>query len=295
MRCAACAAAPPLVQLALLLACLPSGESKEGDRDDGASGEDEAGTCPSMPPDAPLQTLCDPKTFTALVYTPNRSSARSAPPWPLLLYLHGRGQSGDDVMKTLGLPATGSPPAELYNRRARAELSENFAMVAPQTNRGWRTSEVADFLDFVLDAGRRSPELQIDPSRVYIAGHSIGGTAALAAASSLRTRDGRHRFAACVPVAAAGRFQAYGGLRGVPVWLHHGANDVVAPVEASDEAAAILQRINGDRDIVKYSRYEQAPTAPGRSEETHGGHSSIIPAFSNPDLYLWLLKFRAPE
>ena len=53
-----------------------------------------------------------------------------------------------------------------------------FVVVAPQTSRGWAPDEVAAFVKFLQ--GR----LSLDASRLYVTGHSMGGSGALHAATT---------------------------------------------------------------------------------------------------------------
>merc|ERR1712176_150354 len=89
--------------------------------------------CQALPVGGPLRTLHHHESFSALAHVP-KGPLKS--PLPVLLYLHGMGQSGDDLLKTLEPPATGGPPAELHHGRAVKELAEDFVMIAPQTNSG---------------------------------------------------------------------------------------------------------------------------------------------------------------
>ena len=59
---------------------------------------------------SPLTEIRDPNTFAALVYTP----PQAAEPLPLLLYLHGAGESGSRLWDIISEGATGTPPVELH-------------------------------------------------------------------------------------------------------------------------------------------------------------------------------------
>lgn len=261
-------------------------------------------SCQALPARCPLRVLCDAQSFTAFAHVPSTADCTVSNismdsgnttrtlPLPVLLYLHGMGQSGEDILKTVEPPATGSPPAELYHGRALKELADFFVMVAPQTNRGWQLQDIGKFLDFLFGVWQDTLEVHLDATRVYISGHSIGGTAALQAAAELRSLSGEPRFAAAIPVAPS-FLRSYDGLGRIPVWLHHGANDIIAPVAASDHAFRTLRNLNSGEHMVRYSRYEKSPTAPGRNEQTHAGHASPIQAYSTPELYKWLLRHSA--
>ena len=141
---------------------------------------------------APLRQLRDPATgLTALVHEPPRASDSS--PMPLLLYLHGAGESGADVRGLISEGATGTPPVELERGTALPIVRNQFTMVAPQTSHGWEADEISRFVDFLLSP---ASGLALDPKRLYVTGHSMGGAGALYAGTT-------RRFAAVVPVAPA--------------------------------------------------------------------------------------------
>ena len=152
----------------------------------------------------PLKQLSDPSTFTALYYVPVRLAGSPA---PLLLYLHGAGESGTDIRGLISEGATGTPPVELEHGTALPVLRNQFVTVAPQTSHGWDGDEIGRFVDYLLSP---SSGLQLDPKRLYVTGHSMGGAGALYAAAT-------KRFAAVVPVAPAGSARP-ADLRGVPLW-----------------------------------------------------------------------------
>ena len=77
-----------------------------------------------------LKEIKDPQTYAALLYEPQGSG-----PWPLLLYLHGAGESGSNVAELISEGATGTPPVALEKGNAIDALSQ-FVVVAPQTSRG---------------------------------------------------------------------------------------------------------------------------------------------------------------
>ena len=154
-------------------------------------------------------------------------------------------------------------------------------MVAPQTSSGWPAERVQAFMRFLL-----STELpcRLDPRRCYVTGHSMGGSGALNAGTT-------GCFAAVAPVAAGGRDVS--GLKGVPVWLFHGANDAVLPVRCSESAAASLKALNGEA-LVKYTRYEVAPDPPGCPHATgHASHARSLAIQRCGRLHTWCI-FRAP-
>ena len=215
--------------------------------------------------------------FTALVYEPPNPQG----PMPLLLYLHGAGESGMRVRELISEGATGTPPVELENGRALSVLARRFVTVAPQTSHGWAAEEVGRLLDFLLDA-KGAHGLALDPQRCYVTGHSMGGAGAIAA-GTLR------RFAAVVPVAPAGSVPPR-ELLGVPVWAFHGKNDVVVPYSYSEHLITRLRSLGANESDARLTLYEQAPAPVGWPD--YDGHASTILAYSTLELYKWLLEQR---
>ena len=74
-----------------------------------------------------LVEIEDPSSFSALMYLPPNAQAR-AEPWPLLLYLHGAGESGRDVGELISEGATGTPPVALEKGAAIDTLARDFVV-----------------------------------------------------------------------------------------------------------------------------------------------------------------------
>ena len=88
-----------------------------------------------------LKEIKDPNTYEALLYEPAGKGSAGQGSWPLLLYLHGAGESGSNVADLISEGATGTPPVALEKGNAIDALSQ-FVVVAPQTSRGWAPDEV---------------------------------------------------------------------------------------------------------------------------------------------------------
>ena len=108
-----------------------------------------------------------------LLFLPN-GYERSVDRWPLILYLHGGSLRGDDIrqMKKLGLA-----------EKVEADPNFPFIVVSPQCHKGEIWTDV-DALGAVLDEVARTH--RVDPDRVYVTGHSMGGRGALSNEQILR-------------------------------------------------------------------------------------------------------------
>ena len=228
---------------------------------------------------APLLELNDPSTYRALYYLP---PAKDSGPLPLLLYLHGAGESGNDVRGLISEGATGTPPVELEHGTALPVLARKFLVVAPQTDHGWDPDEVVRFLSFLQS--KRSGLPAIDPRRCYITGHSMGGGGALLAAASTP-----HHFAAVVPVAPSGAPRT-AQIMGVPVWAFHGKNDVIVPSSISESLVSRLKANGATEAKCRLTLYDHAPAPKGWPD--YDGHGSPMLAYASAELFRWLLEQR---
>eukprot|EP00469_Lotharella_globosa_P011259 CAMPEP_0167785980 /NCGR_PEP_ID=MMETSP0111_2-20121227/8526_1 /TAXON_ID=91324 /ORGANISM="Lotharella globosa, Strain CCCM811" /LENGTH=274 /DNA_ID=CAMNT_0007677287 /DNA_START=174 /DNA_END=998 /DNA_ORIENTATION=+ len=236
-----------------------------------------------------------------LLYTPSahpangllgeKNEKKGAKNWPLLVFLHGAGESGSG--SAMGLVAdgiTGCPPVELHHKRAVPELHTNFVVASPRTARGWGDSDRLKTFTKNLLANK---SLLIDSKRTYLTGVSMGGAGVWRGAPT-------GLFAALVPVCAAG--MARPSEVSVPVWAFHGANDDVVPVGYTDRNIAALKKAKPELEI-RYTRYEKSPGPIGYPG--YDGHASWMQVYTGkdytdgtttykghhgPELFKWMLS-----
>lgn len=193
-----------------------------------------------------------------LTFLPEHYSSRKH--WPLVLFLHGRDERGDDPqrVKTHGLP-----------KLADEGRCYPFVLIAPQCPSGKKWS--VDFLESVLDdvLGR----YRVDPARVVLTGLSMGGNGAWKWAI-------RHpnRFAGLVPVAAWGDHRKISRLGRLPVWAFHGARDRVVPLARGKAMVSALKKAGGR---VKCTVYKTADHVETWNQ-----------AYANDGMIRWMLKQR---
>ena len=188
--------------------------------------------------------------------------------WPLILFLHGAGERGDDIelVKKHGIPKVAE---------AAQQTGKDFPFIAvsPQCPRysAWNQQEdaVLGLLDEIV------ARYAVDTQRVYLTGLSMGGFGTYYIAL-----NHPERFAAIVPI--CGGLMWYAGfderavaLRDMPVWVFHGAKDDTVPVEDSREAVEALRAVGND---VRFTVYPEAK------------HDSWTETYNNPELYAWLLS-----
>lgn len=164
---------------------------------------------------------------------------RSATPQPLLIFLHGAGERGDDNMLQLrGLPAQLIEPAW-------RKLCPGFVL-APQcpSNSDW--GRELPLLISLIESWRSDP--RIDRRRVYLTGVSMGGygTWRLAAAKP-------DWFAAAVPICGGGDLSTAPKLSMLPIWAVHGSDDSVVPPDQSRQMIEAIRAAGGNPKYTELS------------------------------------------
>ena len=99
--------------------------------------------------------------------------------YPVLIFLHGKGERGNGGTTDLNKIINGPGVPELIKNGHDMCFdidgeTECFVVVAPQspaTNGTWKTSNVATIMDHILDTS----VFRIDTSRIYLTGLSLGG------------------------------------------------------------------------------------------------------------------------
>ena len=202
--------------------------------------------------------------------------------YPLIVFLHGSGERGND--NALQLTHGG----KLF---VREDIRNNYPAIVifPQcpSDSAWsRYRKGAKSNDWIMDAtlSASRPALLVkelmdqllqqkkaDPKRIYIGGLSLGG---------LGTYDMLIRypgyFAAAFPICGATDVTAFVAKAGpVPMWMFHGAEDVVVQPTFNRELYKLLME-KGARHV-KYSEYAGV------------NHNSWDNAFAEPELLPWMM------
>jgi len=190
-----------------------------------------------------------------LLYLPGEPAA----PMPLLLFLHGSGERGND----LSLVKKHGPPMLIENG---TDLP--FIVAAPQCPEGrwWETGSLAALLDHLLERD------DIDIDRLYLTGLSMGGYGTWALADACPGR-----FAAIAPVCGPFTWVNPGNFKNIPAWCFHGAMDDTVPVDDSIRMVRWLRENGAD---VRFTIYPDV------------GHDSWEQAYDGSELYDWLLQHR---
>lgn len=199
--------------------------------------------------------------------------------WPVILFLHGRGERGSEGMW------------QTQNGLAQAMRDHPerwpFVVVMAQCpiDRFWTDREMLAMAMAELDL--ETTEFHGDPERVYLSGLSMGGYGAWELARQYPTRW------AAIAVAAGGIFWSYAPERWqqsstlpaeyaktigtTPVWLFHGAEDNVVAPRQDELLYTAFKAAGGHVRLWVYQGLK---------------HDCWSRAFNEPELPRWLLAHR---
>jgi len=220
-------------------------------------------------------------TYRFQVYLPEDWRRDDGKQWPVILFLHGRGERGSE-----GMWQTQVGIAEAVRNHPDRWP---FVIVMPQCPQTAHWTDLA-MLDLAMAAlDQESAEFHGDPSRTYLTGLSLGGYGAWELA-----RLHPHRWAAIV-IAAGGVFWSYEPDRWqqvsvlpaeyaravghTPVWLFHGSLDPVVLPRQSELMYDAFKAAGGDIRLWIYQGLK---------------HDCWTRAFDEPELPRWMLAHRLP-
>jgi len=204
-----------------------------------------------------------------LLFLPASYDDDPARTWPLLVHLHGGGGRGADLEKLRHYPLV---------QRLEREPDFPFVTVTPQCPAGDHEEPLGDLwtehAGLVLELiDELIASYRIDPDRVVLVGHSMGGYGAWYLA-----HRAPERFAAVVAMSGPGvTWWTYRIARAeIPVWVFHGERDEAVPIAESERMVEALRAAGGN---VRFTRYPE------------GGHPIREP-FDGEEPYRWLLEQR---
>jgi predicted peptidase len=155
--------------------------------------------------------------------------------YPLILFLHGAGERGNDNEAQLNNNANG---AMRLLDDGNLALQPVF-MIAPQcpTDGWWSGATLTSAIGIVDEI---SATYNIDPDRVYVTGLSMGGMGTWSAVVAEPDR-----FAAAVPMSGNGDTNPATTLYALPFWFFHAADDGTVGVDGSDNLVAAVRKAAG--------------------------------------------------
>ncbi|RLS77311.1 MAG: phospholipase [Planctomycetota bacterium] len=198
--------------------------------------------------------------------------------WPLVLFLHGAGERGDDnAMHLKFLPKWLAAP----------EMRERYPcfVLVPQCRKGHQWVDVpwadqqstpqapgptTDLAAAVAALDDVIAKERVDTSRIYLTGLSMGGYGTWDLGARMP-----ERFAALLPICGGGDENTVGRIAKLPVWCFHGDADTAVPVGRSRAMIEALRAAGGS------PKYSELPGV---------GHDSWTPAYRDPAVLDWLFE-----
>lgn len=218
---------------------------------------------------------------TSLNYRVLRPEDTGKKKYPLVIFLHGAGERGDDNEKQLihgsqmFLNPVNREKHPAYVLFPQCPQKDFWAYDISTRNLGFESMKAEATMPAIFKAVKELIDSyvampDIDKSRVYIIGLSMG---------AMGTYDMVARFpetfAAAVPICGFVEPYRLEDIKGVSFRIYHGDADTVVPVKGSRNAYRALKKAGAN---VEYFEF------PGC------GHGSWNPAFSQPDFMEWLFK-----
>ncbi len=194
-------------------------------------------------------------------FLPVDESAKTEDGFPLLLFLHGAGERGDnpESVKTHGPPKFCADPEQAKTWK--------FITVSPQVkgNRFWSPAQLRVLIDQLCD------QYPIDRSRIYVTGLSMGGFGTWGMVA-----HNADIVAAAAPLCGGYPLEFAPKMTKTPIWAFHGDADGAVKYEYSRNLVDKVRELgNGD---VKFTTYPGA------------GHDVWTRTYANPKLYEWFLS-----
>ncbi len=229
----------------------------------------------------PLTRIFEPRDFVGSNQVPLKYrllkpvNYRPGKKYPMILFLHGAGERGDDNLVTLKHAAK-----DLADPTRREKFP--CYVVMPQCPKEQKWSDVdwsqpaSEQPENASQSLRSVKELMdemvesagVDRSRIYITGLSMGGYGTW---DAIARYEGF--FAAAAPICGGGDPKMVSRFARLPIWCFHGEADPVVKVTRSREMVDALKAVGSP---VKYTEY------PGVQ------HDSWTATYANPDFYQWL-------
>lgn len=203
-----------------------------------------------------ITTGCTQETYPHTVETPDNYEQDEAS-YPLLIFLHGAGERGDDLSK-LGKHG----PLKLMNAGKTFEQIV-YAPLCPE-DQWWEVDRLQASLEKLLK------EYRIDRDRIYLTGLSMGGYATWKWAAAYPDQ-----FAAIAPICGGGDHNDVEGLAKIPIWAFHGDADELVPLLESHKMIVAIQDAGGRPHFTIYEGV---------------GHDSWTETYANDQFWEWLFS-----
>ncbi|MEO9474042.1 MAG: T9SS type A sorting domain-containing protein [Cyclobacteriaceae bacterium] len=176
--------------------------------------------------------------------------------FPLLIYLHGLGETGNGTSDLYKLRINGP------HKRIDQGASFDAIVTSPQSATWWDTRLVDQFVEWLL------VHYRIDTSRIYMTGLSMGG-----GGTWLYAKDYHEKLAAIIPICGAAGATGTANLVNTPVWAFHNDGDPTVNVQLTYNWINGIRHAGGSPNLTIYEK---------------NVHDAWTETYENPDVWDWL-------
>ena len=151
---------------------------------------------------------------------------------PVIIFLHGASLCGTNLQRV-----------RRYGLLEAIEKGRYYPafVIAPQNPGGsWRPSKIAKILDWV------EANYEVDETRVYVIGMSLGGYGTLDFAGTYP-----ERVAAAMELCGGSTLKDYTNLGKIPLWIMHGTADRAVPISESKKVVKDMVESGNDK-LLRY-------------------------------------------
>jgi predicted peptidase len=240
----------------------------------------------------PLTYTSGSSSMPYRLYLPENYDSNAS--YPLVLFLHGAGESGTNNTLQVIIHISGLIDQTFSNYPA--------ILIAPQlpSSSGWSPANPVDLTPGILQSVIN--DYAVDTNRLYVTGLSMGGFGSMRYLDSYTDGAGLE-FASAISMHGGYTYtpnpQAVEHFSHVPIWLIHGSNDTTVPAQYLQNTYRSLLEITAAEPIIFNETHLGHPTAvSGNSRYTEilgAGHGGWTALYRNTELYDWMFAQSVPE
>jgi len=188
--------------------------------------------------------------------------------YPLVIWLHGAGQSGNENGNDNTSQMGGATPVFSNAENQGARPCFILAPQCPDRAIGFKGVVADNLMALIADL---SSNLPIDRTRIYLTGSSMGGVGTWTLITQWPDV-----FACAVPLCGIGDEKKVDVIKGLPIWMFHGDKDDAVPVDKSRTIFAALKAAGST--TVQYTEL------PGE------GHLITSVVYAKKELHEWMFQ-----
>lgn len=239
----------------------------------------------------PRYVSMNPSTGGYYEYLPQGYNPSGSETYPLILFVHGLGETGPGNSTTLPNVLRNGVPKVINSGKFPVSFTVNgrtskFIVISPQFNVWPKFTDVDAILDYI------EAHYKIDRTRIYVTGLSMGGGVTWEYGGCSSNLKYVQRIAGIVPICGASSPSAYRARTiakyNLPVWALHNLNDPTVSVENTNQYIALINE-------------PPAPVPPAKKTIFNAsGHDAWTKAYdplykeNNMNVYEWMLQYSRP-